>query len=256
MKYFDTHCHLNSPQLYPKIEEILKNCKETGIDLLLVVGYDYQTSLLAVEIANKYPSCYASIGIHPTELNSLNEADENQFYALLGHPKVVALGEIGLDYYWVKDPGERSKQKQWFIKQIKIANYYNKPIIVHSRDAAQDTYDILKSHKPLQGGVMHCYSCSSEMLPLFLDLGLYIGLDGPVTFLNAANPKEVARFVPLDKLLIETDSPYLAPHPYRGKENTPLNLPLIVEAIAKIKETNAEKISECTYSNGKKLFHV
>lgn len=256
MKYFDTHCHLNSPQLYPKIEEILQNCKEKGIDLLLVVGYDYQTSLLAAEIAEKYPFCYAAIGIHPTELNSLAGIDEDQFYTLLNHPKVVALGEIGLDYYWVKDIDERNKQKEWFIKQIEIANRYNKPIIIHSRDAAQDTYEILKHHRPIKGGVMHCYSCSSEMLPLFLELGLFIGLDGPVTFLNATNPKEVARSVPLDRLLVETDSPYLAPHPYRGKENTPLNLPLIIEAIAKIKEINAEKICECTYSNGKKLFHV
>lgn len=256
MKYFDTHCHLNSEQLYRDRKQIISDCLKKNIDLILVVGFDYKTSLQAVEIAKEFNCCYASIGIHPTELDSLKKEDEEQFFSLLNHDKVVALGEIGLDYHWVKDSKERERQKEWFIKQIDIANKYHKPIIIHSRDASNDTYQILKEHRPLYGGSMHCYSYSSEMVKLFLNLDLYIGIDGPVTFLNGKNIKEVAKITPLDKLLIETDSPYLSPHPLRGTVNTPLNLPLIVKEIANIKSESEEKICECTYSNGRKLFHV
>ena len=168
----------------------------------------------------------------------------------------MALGEIGLDYYWVKDEEQRNLQKEYFVRQIKEANKHHLPICVHNRDAINDCLEILKNNHVEMGGVMHCFSGSVEVMNEFLKCGMYISLGGPVTFKNARVPKEVAKVVPLDKLMVETDSPYLAPHPYRGKQNEPSYITLVVDEIASLKGVSKEEIMEATYRNASKMFHV
>jgi TatD DNase family protein len=253
---FDTHCHLNSEELYNNIDEVITSAKVVGVDKFLVVGWDIKSSYLAIELANKYPEIYAAIGVHPTDIDGVTDEDFDKLMTHVNDPKVVAIGEIGLDYHWVKDPEQREKQKQWFIKQINVANLYKKPISIHNREAFGDCLAILKEHKPLYGGVMHCYSGSVELLKDVLDLGLYIGLDGPLTFTNAKTPKEVCEVVPLDRLVVETDSPYLAPHPLRGTVNEPKNIALVIDEIARLKEESKKHIIDVLYKNSCRLFGI
>lgn len=253
---FDTHCHLNSEELYNNIDEVIASAKVVGVDKFLVVGWDIKSSYLAIELANKYPEIYAAIGVHPTDIDGVTDEDFDKLMTHVNDPKVAAIGEIGLDYHWVKDPEQREKQKQWFIKQINAANLYKKPISIHNREAFGDCLAILKEHKPLYGGVMHCYSGSVELLKDVLDLGLYIGLDGPLTFTNAKTPKEVCEVVPLDRLVVETDSPYLAPHPLRGTVNEPKNIALVIDEIARLKEESKKHIIDVLYKNSCRLFGI
>ena len=253
---FDTHCHLNSEELYNNIDEVIASAKVVGVDKFLVVGWDIKSSYLAIELANKYPEIYAAIGVHPTDIDGVTDEDFDKLMTHVNDPKVVAIGEIGLDYHWVKDPEQREKQKQWFIKQINAANLYKKPISIHNREAFGDCLAILKEHKPLYGGVMHCYSGSVELLKDVLDLGLYIGLDGPLTFTNSKTPKEVCEVVPLDRLVVETDSPYLAPHPLRGTVNEPKNIALVIDEIARLKEESKKHIIDVLYKNSCRLFGI
>ena len=253
---FDTHCHLNSEELYNNIDEVIASAKVVGVDKFLVVGWDIKSSYLAIELANKYPEIYAAIGVHPTDIDGVSDEDFDKLMTHVNDPKVVAIGEIGLDYHWVKDPEQREKQKQWFIKQINAANLYKKPISIHNREAFGDCLAILKEHKPLYGGVMHCYSGSVELLKDVLDLGLYIGLDGPLTFTNSKTPKEVCEVVPLDRLVVETDSPYLAPHPLRGTVNEPKNIALVIDEIARLKEESKKHIIDVLYKNSCRLFGI
>ncbi len=253
---FDTHCHLNSEELYQRLEEVLENAKKVGVDKFLVVGWNKESSFKAVEIAHRYEGIYAAIGFHPTDINDVSEEDYNETMALVNDPKVVAIGEIGLDYHWVKDPIQREKQKEWFIKQINFANEHKKPISIHNREAFEDCLKILKEHRPMYSGVMHCYSGSVELLKDVLDLGLYIGLDGPLTFTNAKTPKEVCEEVPLNRLLVETDSPYLSPHPLRGTVNEPKNIALVIDEITRIKGLSKKHILDVIYQNSCELFKV
>ena len=253
---FDTHCHLNHEDLYQDLENVINRAKEAGVARFLVVGYDKPSSLLAVKLAEQYDFIYAAIGYHPTELKGLSEEDFNEVMSLLKHPKVVALGEIGLDYYWEKDEEDKKRQKEYFIRQINIANENNLPISIHNRDAINDCLEILKEHPVKMGGVMHCYSGSVESMHEFIKCNMYISLGGPVTFKNAKTPKDVAINVPLDKLLVETDSPYLSPHPFRGTTNEPAKIKLVIEEIARLRGVKVEEIENVTYSNALKLFHV
>ena len=253
---FDTHCHLNSDELYERLDEVLESAKKVGVDKYLVIGWDKQSSFRAVEIAHRYEGIYAAIGFHPTDIDGVSEEDYNETMALVDDPKVVAIGEIGLDYHWVKDPVQREKQKEWFIKQINFANEHKKPISIHNREAFEDCLKILKEHRPLYSGVMHCYSGSVELLRDVLDLGLYIGLDGPLTFTNAKTPKEVCEEVPLNRLLVETDSPYLSPHPLRGTVNEPKNIALVIDEITRIKGLSKKHILDVIYQNSCELFKV
>ena len=253
---FDTHCHLNSKELYNRLDEVLESASKVGVDKFLVIGWNKESSLLAVEMAHKYKNIYAAIGFHPTDIDGVSEEDYNEVMSHVDDPKVVAVGEIGLDYHWVKDPEQRNKQKEWFIKQINFANLHKKPISIHNREAFEDCLKILKEHKPLYSGVMHCYSGSVELLRDVLDLGLYIGLDGPLTFTNAKTPKEVCEAVPLDRLLVETDSPYLSPHPLRGTVNEPKNIALVIDEITRIKGLSKKHILDVIYKNSCKLFNV
>lgn len=253
---FDTHCHLNSEELYSRIDEVLSDARKVGVDKFLVVGWDKESSLLAIKLAHQYEGIYAAIGFHPTDIDGVTEEDFQEVMNHINDPKVVAVGEIGLDYHWVKDLTQRQKQKEWFIKQIKFANEHKKPISIHNREAFEDCLKILKEYPPLYSGVMHCYSGSVELLKDVLDLGLYIGLDGPLTFTNAKTPKEVCESVPLERLLVETDSPYLSPHPLRGTVNEPKNIALVIDEITRIKGISKKHILDVIYENSCRVFHV
>jgi len=254
--YFDTHCHLNSDDFSKDIPGYLKRAHEKGVDHFIVVGWDAVSSLKAVELAEQYHEVYAAVGFHPCNIFNVPEDQFAIVKNLLTHPKVVAVGEIGLDFYWNKLEDEREMQRKYFTRQIELANRFKKPIIIHSREASLETLKILQENRPLFGGVMHCYAASKEMVDSFVALGLYISLGGPVTFSNARVSKEVAAYVALKNLLIETDAPYLSPMPFRGKQNESAYLPLVAAEIGRIKNLDAEDIGEWTTRNAAMLFHV
>ena len=253
---FDTHCHLNSEELLSRVDEVIEAASKVGVNKYLVVGWDKESSLAAVRLAHEYDFIYAAIGFHPTDIDGVTEEDFQEVMSHVDDPKVLAVGEIGLDYHWVKDPVQREKQKEWFIKQINFANLHKKPISIHNREAFEDCLKILKEHKPEYSGVMHCYSGSVELLRDVFDLGLYIGLDGPLTFTNAKTPKEVCENAPLDRILVETDSPYLSPHPLRGTVNEPKNIALVIDEITRIKGLSKKHVLDVIYQNSCKLFNV
>ncbi len=253
---FDTHCHLNDENLYPRIDEVIEDAKKTGVKKFLVVGYDGPSSELAVKIANKYEECYAAIGYHPTEIYKVSDEEYQKTMSLISNKKVVAIGEIGLDYHWIKDVEQREEQKRWFIKQIEFANEHHLPISIHNRESTEDCVAILKEHKPLYGGIMHCYSGSVETMKEVIKLGLHIALGGTVTFTNAKTPKEVAEEVPLESLVIETDSPYLTPHPHRGEKNEPKYICLVLDEIARLKDMSKKHLEDVIYKNSCKVFNI
>ena len=254
---FDTHCHLNSEELYPRIDEIIDAAKKTGVETFLVVGYDKETSLRAIKIAHTYDCCYAAIGFHPTEIFDISEEDYQEVMSHVNDEKVVAIGEIGLDYHWIKDPIQRELEKEWFIRQIEFANEHHLPICIHNRDSNEDCVNILKEYRPLYGLVMHCYSGSVEMMREIVKWDkAYISLGGPVTFTNAKTPKAVAEEVPLDRLLIETDSPYLTPHPHRGEKNEPKYICLVSEEIARLKNMSKKHLEAVVFDNSCRVFNI
>lgn len=250
--YFNTHTHLNSKELYSQRDIFIKHALDNNVDYIVVAGYDLPSSKYAVEIAQEYPFIYATVGISPNDCLETTDADLNEIEALLQNPCVVALGEIGLDYYWEDVPHD--KQKDIFQKQIDIAKKHDKPIVIHARDAYEDTYRILK--QAAHRGIMHCYSGSVEMAKRYIEIGFEISLAGPVTFKNARVPKEVATVIGIDHLMIETDCPYLAPHPFRGKLNEPANVVYIAQEIAKLKNMEIEDVARITTFNAKKMFGI
>ena len=250
--YFDTHCHLNSEQLYENRDEFIKHALDNQVEMMVVVGYDLESSKKAVEIAKEHSFIYAAVGIGPNDCLNTTTQDLQIIDEYLNEPKVVALGEIGLDYYWDDVPSD--KQKEIFQQQVDLAKKHQKPIIIHCRDAYEDTYEVLKRNG--HPGIMHCYSGSVEMAKRFIDLGFYISLAGPVTFKNARVPKDVAEKIGLEHLLIETDCPYLKPHPYRGSLNEPANVVYIAQEIAKLKNMEIESVASQTTFNAKKVFGI
>jgi len=253
---FDTHCHLNSEELYPKIVEVIENAKKVGVNKFLVVGWDLQSSVLAAQIASVFNECYACVGFHPCNIFDVNEADFNKLRELIKLDKVVGIGEIGLDYHWNKDPRDRDLQKKWFIKQINFANENKLPVSIHNRDAFFDCLQILKEHQPKYGGVMHCYSGSIESMHEIVKLGLKIGIGGTLTFSNAKTPKEVCEECELSNIVLETDSPYLSPHPLRGTVNEPKNLPLVLDELTRIKGISKKHIADIVYKNSLEVFGI
>lgn len=249
----DTHCHFNTEQFENDLDNVINNAKNNGVIKLIVVGFDDDTNEKALKIADKYDFCYPTCGIHPEVVNEIDDKDFIKLEERIKTNRYVAIGECGLDYYWVTD--NKEKQKEVFIKQIELSIKYHLPLVIHMREASQDMYDILKEYKDAFG-VMHGFSGSVEMMDKFVKLGFYIALGGPVTFKNAIIPKEVAKKVPLDKLLLETDCPYLTPHPYRGKRNESAYIKLICEEIAKLKEVNYKIIEEASTNNAIKLFNL
>ncbi|MGD6850271.1 TatD family hydrolase [Rossellomorea aquimaris] len=252
---FDTHVHLNAEQFDEDLEEVISRARDAGVEKMVVVGFDRPTINRAMELIEQYEFLYASIGWHPVDAIDMKDEDLAWIEELSNHPKVVAIGEMGLDYHWDKSP--KDVQKEVFRKQIHLAKKVKLPIIIHNRDATQDIVDILREEGAEEvGGIMHCFSGSPEIAQECVDMNFYISLGGPVTFKNAKKPKEVAKEIPLEKLLIETDCPYLAPHPNRGKRNEPAYVKLVAEQIAELKEVSLEEVENITTENAKKLFNI
>ncbi|AOH52787.1 hydrolase TatD [Peribacillus muralis] len=252
---FDTHVHVNAEQFNEDLEEVIERAKEAGVNNMVVVGFDRPTIKRAMELVETYDFMYAAVGWHPVDAIDMTEDDLQWIEELSNHPKVVAIGEMGLDYHWDKSP--KDIQKEVFRKQIRLAKKVGLPIIIHNREATADIVNILKEEEASSvGGIMHCFSGSAETALECVDMNFYISLGGPVTFKNAKKPKEVAAAVPLDRLLIETDCPYLAPHPFRGKRNEPSYVKLVAEQIAEIKQLSIEEVSKTTTENAKKLFGI
>ena len=254
--FVDTHCHINADVFKTDAAGYVKRAADAGVQKLIVVGWDVNSSRDAIKYAVAFPGVFAAVAIHPVDAVSTPLSDLDIIANMLTHPKVVALGEIGLDYHWIEEKDKQAIEHDFFIKQIALANAHQKPVIIHMRNATQDTYDILHDNRPLFGGVMHSYSGSVEMAKRFLDLGMYIGIGGPVTFKNAKEPKLVAAMVPSDKLLLETDAPYLAPHPFRGTTNESYHIPLIAETIAALRGISVDTLKAQTTKNAHTLFKL
>jgi len=252
---FDTHVHLNARQYKDDLEEVIERAHKAGVKYMVVVGFNQETIPLALEIAEKHENIYAAVGWHPVDAIDCTEEDLQWIEELASHPKVVALGEMGLDYHWDKSP--KDVQKRVFKEQIALAKKLSMPIIIHNREATEDVLGILEEENAKEvGGIMHCYSDSTEYVDRILAMDFHISLGGPVTFKNAKSPKEVAKVVPLDRLLIETDAPYLAPHPHRGKRNEPALVTLVAEEIAELKAISYDQLAKQTTANAKKLYGI
>lgn len=249
----DTHAHYDDKAFDEDREELLGSLPDHGIEAVVNVGAGIRSSKNTLELIKQYPLVYGVVGVHPSETAELTEEWMIWLKEALSAPKVLALGEIGLDYYW--DEPDRALQKHWFLRQLLLAREVKLPVVIHSRDAAKDTLDILKDQKAGElGGVIHCYSYGVELVGEYLDMGFYLGIGGVLTFKNARKLKEVVAYMPMDRIVLETDCPYLAPEPNRGKRNSSLNLPYVAEAISAIKGVPLEEVIEITNQNAKKLY--
>lgn len=253
---FDTHSHFNDEAFNEDLTEVMDRARKAGVRLLNIVGFDIPTIKRALEIVDLYDEMYLTVGFHPVEAIDFTDEIYNMIKDIaLNHKKLVAIGEIGLDYHWDKSPKEI--QKEVFRKQIRLAKEVKKPIVIHTRDAIKDTMDILKEEKANEVGViMHCFSGSVEIMEMAIKEGYYISLGGTVTFKNAKTPKEVAKKCPLDKLLIETDCPYLAPTPYRGKRNESSYVKYVAEQIANLKNLTYEEVATATFNNACRILKI
>ncbi|MCM3006897.1 TatD family hydrolase [Priestia koreensis] len=252
---FDTHVHLNAEQYDEDLQEVIDRALEAGVENMVVVGFDEETINKAMELVERYDFLYASVGWHPVDAIDMTDEHLAWLEELAAHPKVVALGEMGLDYHWDKSP--KDVQKEVFRKQIRLARKVNLPIIIHNRDATEDVVEILSEENVKEvGGIMHCFTGSLEVAKQCMDMNMYISYGGPVTFKNAKKPKEVVVDIPLDRLLIETDCPYLTPHPHRGKRNEPGYVSLVAEQIAELRGISYEELAVKTTENAKKLFGI
>lgn len=247
--YIDTHCHVFS-EYYDNIEGIVKKCKEKGVTKIIVSGCDMKSNMEVLELINKYDIIYGTIGFHPTELDDFKDEYFDFLINNINNKKIVGIGEIGLDYHY--ENTDKEKQKEIFNRQLEISEKFNKPVIIHSRDSIGETYNILSKYN-LRGSI-HCFNGSLEMAKLFIKLGYKLGVGGIITFKNAKNIKEVVRNIDLSYILLETDSPYLSPEPYRGNKNDPSNIPVIAECIASIKDVTNVDVARVTTSNAEGIF--
>ena len=250
---FDTHTHYDDKQFDADRHELLMSMKENNVGTIINVGASLEGCRRSVEFSRQYPFMYAAVGVHPDEIGSLNE----ESFAWMketaqAEEKVVAIGEIGLDYHWDVEP--REVQKKWFIRQMDLARELNLPIIVHSREAAQDTFDLISEHGKGLSGVIHCYSYSPEMAKEYVKLGYHIGIGGVLTFKNAKKLKETAEVLPMEKIVLETDCPYMAPTPYRGKRNNSIYIDYVAQELATIKGLTKEEVIAQTEENAMRLF--
>ena len=252
---FDTHAHYDDEAFEGDREELLSGLQENGIEAAVNVSASMEGVERTLELIRKWPCLYGAVGVHPNETGELNEEKISRLKEAFREPKVVAVGEIGLDYYW--DQPEREVQKRWFIRQLELAREVKLPVIIHSRDAAKDTLDIMKEQKAGEiGGVIHCFSYGTEMAREYLNMGFFIGIGGVLTFRNGKKLKEVAAFVPMDRIVLETDCPYLSPVPNRGKRNSSLNLPYVVAELARIREISEEEVIQITSQNARRLYRL
>lgn len=250
---YETHTHFDDKAFDEDREDAIKAAIAAGVGRFVNVGASMDGCIRSVELAHKYEEFSAAVGVHPEDCRDLTEADMDRLEEMAADEKVVAIGEIGLDYYW--DEPERDIQKKWFARQIRLARKVGLPIIVHSRDAAEDTLNIIKSENAAEvGGIIHCFSYPTEVARQYVDMGFYIGIGGVVTFKNGRKLKEVAANIPIESIVVETDSPYMAPVPHRGKRNSSQYLPFIIEEIAKIKGMAPAEVESVTYDNAVRLF--
>jgi len=250
---FESHAHYNDEAFNEDRDILLNSMKEKGIEYILNIGTSLETCKATILLINKYPFMYGAMGIHPEDVGELTDETFQWLKVSSKHEKVVAIGEIGLDYHW--DKASHEQQRKWFVKQLDLAREEDLPIVVHSRDAAQDTFEILKENNAREtGGVMHCYSYSKEMAREYVKMGFYIGVGGVVTFKNGRRLQETVAEIPLTRILLETDCPYLSPEPNRGWRNSSLNIPYIAEKIAQIKGIEYEEVVRITTQNAKRLF--
>ncbi|MBR4084515.1 MAG: TatD family hydrolase [Lachnospiraceae bacterium] len=249
----DTHAHYDDKAFEEDRKQILDSIVCGGVGRIVNIGSSLEACKRTIQLMEKYDFVYGALGIHPTDSGELTECDIEWIKTQCTLEKCVAVGEIGLDYYW--DEPDREIQKKWFVRQLELAKEVKLPVVIHSRDAAQDTVDIMKAeHAQDIGGVVHCYSYSRELAKAFLDMGFYFGIGGVVTFNNGRKLKEVVEYLPLDRIVLETDSPYLAPVPFRGKRNDSRKLTHVIDQIAEIKCITIEEVTEITTQNAHKLY--
>ena len=252
---FDSHAHLNDERFDEDREALLNRMQAGGIGRIVNIGANMRTSEMTVELTKQYDFIYGAVGVHPNDVGEMKEEDLQRLCQWAGLERIVAIGEIGLDYHY--DEPERAIQFQWFEAQMELAKQVQLPIVVHSRDAAKDTIDLMKAcHAEEIGGVVHCYSYTKELAREFLNMDYYFGVGGVLTFPNAKKLKEAVAYIPLEKIVLETDCPYLAPVPNRGKRNSSLNLPYVAEVLAEIKGLPVEEIEAVTFENGKRLYRM
>lgn len=262
-KIFETHAHYDDEWYDEDREELIGRLLETDISFITNIGADIETSKKSVKLAEEFEKVLAVVGVHPDVISCLDELPEGEGIEILRnlakHPKVVAIGEIGLDYFErepeAKNKAVRDRQKYWFLEQLKLARELNKPFVIHSRDAAEDTYNVLKDFG-YNKGVIHCYSYSPEMAERFVKLGFYIGIGGVVTFKNAKKTKETVKRIGLNHIVLETDSPYLAPVPFRGSRNDSGNIKYVVKEIAGLLEVEEEEVIKATFKNALQLYEL
>ena len=254
--FIDTHAHLTDEAFKGEEDEIIKLSKEMGVSGIINSGFDIPSSLQVISLAEKYPGLYASVGIYPENIKELDDENYKKLFELAQHKKVVAIGEIGLQY--TEGCADRNKQKEGFLRQLKLAYELKKPIVIHCREAYGDMIDLLKKNSQLlaYGGTFHCFSGSEEIAKDAIKLGLYISVGGVSTFKNAEKLRRVIEGVPLERILLETDCPYLSPHPFRGKRNSPEYIPTIAENLAKLKGVSIEEVAIKTSRNAKILFNL
>lgn len=251
---FETHAHYDDAAFEEDREGLLGKLAGAGVTAVVNAGASLASTRAAIRLAQTHDFMYAMAGVHPSETGELNEENFTQLREALAHPKVVAVGEIGLDYHWPEP--DREIQKTWFVRQIALARETDKPLVIHSRDAASDTLDIIRAEAADLSGIIHCFSYGVEMAKAYLDMGYYIGIGGVLTFKNAKKLKEVAAYTPLSRIVLETDCPYLAPEPNRGKRNSSLNLPYVVRELARIKQVSEEEVERVTFENAVKVYRL
>ena len=249
---FDTHAHYDDEQFDEDRGELLGGMADAGVGTIVEIGASMESSRNAVRLAEQYPFIYAAVGVHPDNVGELNEETFEELKTMCGHEKVVAVGEIGLDYHWDTEP--REVQKHWFIRQLQLAREMGLPVNIHSRDAAEDTMTIMKEYGRGLGGIIHCFSYSLVMAQEYVKMGFSIGVGGVVTFKNGRKLKEIVANLPLEKIVLETDCPYMAPEPNRGKRNDSRNIHYVAEKIAELKNVTTEKVIDQTENNAKLIY--
>ena len=252
---FDTHAHYDDEAFNEDREAVIKSLAAAGVETVVNIGASMASSETTLELTRNYPFIYGTAGVHPSETAELDEEKFQRLKEIVREPKIVAVGEIGLDYYWEKPAHDI--QKNWFERQLELAREVNLPVVIHSREAAKDTLEIMKAAKAGEmGGVIHCFSYGKDMAREYLDMGFFLGIGGVLTFKNAKKLREVVEYAPMAQLVLETDSPYMAPEPNRGKRNTSANLPYVVNMMAEIKGLSPEDVIAATEKNARRLYRM
>ena len=255
MKFFETHAHYNDKAYDNNLDEVLQRCKKSNVETIINIGYNKESSNKAIELAKKYDYMYAVIGVHPHDVENDTAEDILKLYTESDmKEKILAIGEIGLDYAFVKD--NKEKQEKLFINQINLANKLRLPVVIHTREASLDTYKILKNNKPQYGALLHCFKPTDDLMKLVLEDGYYVAFGGNITYKRSKSFGEYVKKIPIEKIVLETDSPYLAPEPYKGQVNDSSNLPIILDKLSEFLEIDKNRLSEILYENSLRFFNI